>query len=98
MEPWWHSVRADDLRTRERELMTDVPKDDADVAFEGTLVPEGCVSQGFIAVAAYFDEDGLEKFKVYTQLDMPLHAQIGLLELSKRELIKRVEAEHGEDF
>lgn len=78
--------------------MADVPMDEVDLAFDASLVPDGCVSQGFVAISAYFDDQGQRKFKVYDQLDLPLSEQLGLLELAKRELIKRVEHEHGEDF
>lgn len=79
-------------------MAEDVPMDEVDLAFDASLVPDGCVSQGFIAVSAYFDEHGDQKFKVYSQLDMVLSGQLGLLELAKRSLIKRCEDEFGDDF
>lgn len=63
--------------------------DEADRAWLATLVPEACVPQGFLAVAAWLDENGEQRWRCYNQLDANLSGCLGLLELAKFDLIAR---------
>lgn len=65
--------------------------DDADRAWLLSMVPEGCVPQGFIGVAAWFNDAGEMRWKVYNQLDLPISGVLGLLELAKLEMVNRCE-------
>lgn len=57
--------------------------DEADLAFQASLVPEECIPQGFIAVFSFLAPDGSQCWRTYNQLDVPLSSVLGLLELAK---------------
>lgn len=63
--------------------------DDPDRAFLDSLLPEGAVPQGFIAVAAWVEADGAMRWRCYNQLDLPISGCLGLLELAKLDLVNR---------
>jgi hypothetical protein len=67
----------------------DEQMDAADAAWLATMIPEGCVSQGFISVVVFFDGEGEMKYKVYSQMEAPLTSCLGLLELAKMDMIAR---------
>lgn len=65
--------------------------DDIDKAWLDSIVPEGCVPLGFIGIASWLDEDGTQRWRCYSQIDVPISASLGLLELAKLELIARTD-------
>lgn len=66
--------------------------DEADLAFQASLVPEECIPQGFIAVFSFLAPDGSQCWRTYNQLDVPLSSVLGLLELAKLDAIARADS------
>jgi len=63
--------------------------DEVDAAFMDSLVPSGCTPTGFVAVATYMDENGVDKFKVYSQSELSLSSIVGHLEFAKLHMMAR---------
>lgn len=63
--------------------------DDIDKAWLDSIVPEGCMGIGFIAVAHWIDDEGTQRWRVYSQIEAPVATSLGLLELAKLELVAR---------
>lgn len=65
--------------------------DDVDLAFQQSLIPEGSVPEGFVAVLSFVGPDGESHWRVYDQLEGSISRTIGLLEMAKLELISRTD-------
>lgn len=64
--------------------------DAADTAFVESLIPDGAVVSGLVAVVTFMQpETGLNEWKVYCDVDMPVSSTLGFLELAKLEVIAR---------
>jgi hypothetical protein len=73
--------------------------DEVDLAFQGSVVPDECIPQGFIAVFAYLAPDGSQRWCTYNQLDVAVSSVLGLLELAKHDVLRGVQyVATGEDL
>lgn len=63
--------------------------DEIDKAFLASIVPDGCVGMGFVAIVAWINEEGAQLWRVYSQMDAPLTSTLGLLRLAELEMVAR---------
>lgn len=63
--------------------------DEIDKAWLESIVPEGCISDGFVAIVSWMDQEGKPFWRVYSQINVPLSTTLGLIELAKLEMVAR---------
>lgn len=68
---------------------SDANLDDVDGAFIDSLMPEGSVPLGFVAVLLWVDGEGEQRWRCYSQMDTTVTTTLGLLELAKLDVVAR---------
>jgi hypothetical protein len=61
--------------------------DAEDTAFLNSLVPDGCMPTGLLAVVTWLDQDAEPHIRVYNQTDERITGILGLLELAKKHFL-----------
>lgn len=63
--------------------------DKHDKAFVDSLVPDGAVPVGLVAVVAWVHPDGTRAWRCYVDCDDTVTTTLGLLELAKLDVVAR---------
>ena len=72
--------------------------DSQDTAFVNSIIPTNAVATGLMAVVTWLDpEDGTPRWWFYANTDETVSSMIGLLEMSKQQVLAAKDEEDDDD-